>query len=199
MAMTLHLWLAGWKAELATYAMHLPDQTIVQNFFYEHHKGQIKYPQIDFNISGENVRSHVLEGLKNLTLYPNARDVLLGIVARGVQVALVTSSSRDLIEKGLGLHEIDQHFLSIVAGDDGFGHKPSPLPFQETLKRLDANPQTTLVIGDAAPDILAARAVQCQSCLFIPDENALFQDREYLTSLSPDYMIQSLSGLVDLV
>ena len=198
-AMTLHLWLAGWKSELEYHDTDLPDRKIVQDFFYEHHKTQVKYPHINIDISAVNVRDHVARGLENLTLYADAHNAVLSVISRDIQAALVTSSSRTLVEKGLDAHDLTPQFLSILAGDDGFGHKPSPVPFNETLKRLGANPETTLVIGDAAADILAARASGCQSCLFMPGENAVFQDVDYLMSLSPDFTVSSLNELTDLV
>jgi len=198
-AMTLHLWLAGWKGELEYHDTELPDGKIVQDFFYEHHKTQIKYPHINIVASAMNVRDHVARGLENLTLYSDAHDAVLSVINRDIQAALVTSSSRVLVEKGLDTHGLTPQFLSIVAGDDGFGHKPSPIPFNETIKRLDANPETTLVIGDSAADIMAAKAAKCQSCLFIPTENKVFQDVDYLTSLSPNFTINSLNELSSLV
>jgi pyrophosphatase PpaX len=197
-AMTLHLWLDAWKAELKRYDIAYPDDHIVQDFFYEHDKAQIKYPQINFELSGINVRQRVENTLGSLALYNGAKDALLQITGRGVQTALVTSSSRALVEKGLGLHGLHQHFQSVVAGDDGYGHKPTPHSFNETLKRLGAKPETTLVIGDAAPDILAARAAKCQSCLFIPAENVVFQDRDYLMSLTPDFTLEAFSQIGNL-
>jgi len=198
-AMTLHLWLEGWRNELENHDTELSDSKIVQDFFYEHHKTQIKYPHINIDTSAISVRKHVVRDLESLTLYSDAHDAVLSVISRDVQAALVTSSSRVLVEKGLDTHDLRPRFLSIVAGDDGFGHKPSPIPFNETLKRLDASPNTTLVIGDAAADILAARASGCQSCLFIPSENQIFQDVDYLTSLSPDFTINSLSELSNLI
>jgi pyrophosphatase PpaX len=198
-AMTLHLWLEGWKNELEIHDTDLSDSKVVEDFFYEHHKTQIKYPHINIDASAISVRDHVARGLECLTLYSDAHDAILSVISRDVQAALVTSSSRVLVEKGLDTHDLRSRFLSVVAGDDGYGHKPSPIPFNETLKRLDANPNTTLVIGDAAADILAARASGCQSCLFMPSENQVFQDVDYLTSLSPDFTINSLSELRNLV
>ncbi len=198
MAKTLHLWLEGWQQELRRFDMDMPDHKVVRDFFYEHHKTQIKYPHIDMEQSAITVRKHVENGLHNLALYSHADNVVSDVTNRDIQAALVTSSSRDLVNKGLNKHGLTTHFQSILAGDDGFGHKPSPKPFVETLKRLKANPETTLVVGDSAADIMAARAANCQSCLFMPDENAIFQDRDYLTSLAPDFAIQSLSELASL-
>ena len=145
-----------------------------------------------------SVCNHVESGLHKLTLYSHADRVVVDVTSRDIQAALVTSSSRDLVKKGLDRHGLAPQFRLILAGDDGFGRKPSAMPFNETIKRLNAAPETTLVIGDSAADILAARAANCQSCLFMPDENAVFQDRDYLTSLKPDFTIESLNQINDL-
>ena len=86
-------------------------------------------------------------------------------------------------------HGLEDYFDSIVAGDDGFGHKPSTLPFEKTLERLGARAAETLIIGDMQVDIQAGRASGCQTCWFAPDHNRFFHDFDNMRAIAPDHEI----------
>lgn len=62
-------------------------------------------------------------------------------------LALVSSSPRAVLERGLAAHDLAAVFGSVIAGDDGFGHMPDPLPFAETLTRWGALAERALIIG----------------------------------------------------
>ena len=60
---------------------------------------------------------------------------------------MVSSSPRVALERGLAAHDLGGLFASIIAGDDGFGHKPDALPFAETLARIGATAEDRLVMA----------------------------------------------------
>ena len=66
LAMTLHLWLAGYRHELKKLDCNLSDQIIADDFFYEHDKAAMKYPAVDFGPFNERVRAHVLSHVQQL-------------------------------------------------------------------------------------------------------------------------------------
>jgi len=118
------------------------------------------------------------------------------VVEKGMTLTLVTSSPRHLLDRALGAHDIAHFFDSIVAGDDGFGHKPSPLPFKATLERVGGTASETLIIGDSHVDIQAGKSSGCQTCWFAPEHNSLFHDFEHIRSMSPDHEVSSIQELV---
>lgn len=91
---------------------------------------------------------------------------------------------------------LNEYFISIIAGNDGYGHKPNTLPFEETLKRMGSAANETLVIGDSHVDIEAGKAAGCYTCLFAPALNAQFHDVKQLKSMNADIEISEISALL---
>lgn len=60
LGMTLHLWLEAYKSELKKLGLELSDQVIIDDFFYEHGKTMLKYPDIDFDIFIQKVREYMV-------------------------------------------------------------------------------------------------------------------------------------------
>lgn len=169
---------------------------IVAEFFHNHREVPNRHPDINFSVVAEETRNHVLKESSAVDLYDGANETLAALKGSKTPLSLVSSSSRRLLENGLGAHELEDFFISVVAGDDGYGHKPDTLPFEETLDRMGAKASETLVIGDSHVDILAGKALGCQTCLFAPPQNVLFHDFEHLKSLEPDHEIDSLPTLL---
>jgi pyrophosphatase PpaX len=199
LAKTLDLWLVGFQKSFAVRDMSFEPREIVTQFFQDHHLVPDRFPDLDFpNIAAE-ARAHVLQSAAGVDLYDGAHDALHELRDAGVTVSLVTSSPRALLSTGLGAHGLDDFFASTIAGDDGFGHKPEPLPFATTLDRMGANASETLIIGDSHVDILAGQAVGCQTCWFAPDVNDVFHDFARIRGIGADYEVRGIGELVGMV
>ncbi|HHB82565.1 MAG TPA: HAD family hydrolase [Devosia sp.] len=199
LGMTLHLWLAGYQSGMDNQGHEFSETVLARDFFYEHDKGAKKYPHVDFTRLVSDAYNHLEQNLPNLKLYEGAAKTLGHLQSRGLNLALVTSSPRAIARRGMGVHNLEQYFRSLIGGDDGFGHKPHPAPFDETIQRLNASPEETLIIGDARTDILAGQAARTTTCLFTPESNKLFHDFEELGAIGADYTIDRLADLVDLI
>ncbi len=196
---TLHLWLAGYRQGIDNQGYTFSDVTITQDFFYEHDKGQLKYPQIDFSRLLNDAYAHMEQELPSLELYEAAEETLAILAENGTQMALVTSSSRDLLFSGMGAHGLEKYFSSIIAGDEAKVHKPDPAPFIKTMKNTGMQAKNTLIIGDARTDILAGKAAGMKTCVFAPEENRLFHCFEGLAASGADFTIPQLMELAELV
>ena len=196
LARTLELWLKGYQQALEKRDLKFEPNEIAAEFFHNHHEVPDRHPNIGFPKIAEETRDYVLQALQKVELYPRAIDTLALLKGSGMSFGFVSSSARRLLNAGLKAHKIDAFFPSIVAGDDGFGHKPDTLPFEETLNRIGANASETLVIGDSHVDILAGKSLGCKTCLFAPSTNALFHDFKHLRSLESDIEIDHLTKLL---
>ena len=199
LGMTLHLWLAGYRLGMENQGHQFCDNVLVQDFFYEHEKAAKKYPHVDFDRLVRDAHQHLRDNLVNLKLYQGASQTLLALLDRGVSLALVTSSPQSIVRRGMAPHDLEKHFISIVGGDDGFGHKPHPAPFVETMGRLNARPEETLIVGDARTDILAGKAAGTHTCAFVPRDNELFHDFDELRESGADFSISQLPALTGLI
>lgn len=100
--------------------------------------------------------------------YPHARDVVAGLAARGVKMAVVTNKFESFARSILTELDFLEPFETIIGGDtmgkgaDGkFRSKPFADPIVEARKRCaeDAsNPGAFAFVGDSSYDVKAARA-----------------------------------------
>lgn len=198
LAKTLHLWLSGYRLGLENQNHTFLDSVIARDFFYEHDKAQEKYPAIDISNVASEAREYVKGHVNILELYEGVNETLKSLRDGGLKIALVSSSPRQLLEAGLKVHNLSDYFSSIIAGDDVTKHKPHPEAFLQTLKLISANPEQTLIIGDSATDIIAGKLAKTATCLFTPQENAIFYNFTDSRLLLPDYEISNIGDLLSI-
>jgi len=89
--------------------------------------------------------------------YPGAAEVLDGLAARGVRLALVTNKFESFARDILGKLDLARRFEIILGGDSlGKGRsKPAPDPLIEARARLGGG--RFAYIGDSSYDVAAAR------------------------------------------
>jgi len=196
LAKTLDLWLQGFHTAFGSRGHRFDPKFIAKEFFHDHPEVPARHPDLEFPTVAEETRSYVFNGLPTVELYEGVAETLKSLKHKGMTLTLVTSSPRHLLDRALGTHDLEHFFDSIVAGDGGFGHKPSPLPFKATLERVGGKASDTLIIGDSHVDILAGKSSGCQTCWFAPEHNSLFHDFEHIRSMSPDHEISRIRELV---
>lgn len=84
----------------------------------------------------------------NLQVYPNVNSTLSELMKMGIKLAVVSDApSREAWMRlyYLNLHHI---FNVVLTFDDTKARKPSPIPFQMVLKKLDCAAENTLMVGD---------------------------------------------------
>lgn len=100
--------------------------------------------------------------------YPHAREVIAGLAARGVRMAVVTNKFESFARSILTELDFLEPFETVIGGDtmgkgeDGkFRSKPFPDPVIEARKRCAGDPENPgafAFVGDSSYDIKAARA-----------------------------------------
>lgn len=99
-------------------------------------------------------------------LMPFARQTLLFIKQRGLQLALVTASGSQAVHCILAAYGLTDCFDVIVSGDDISRSKPDPEGYQRALQRLELEPGRAIAIEDSRAGIQAAVAAEL-TCLAI--------------------------------
>lgn len=199
LGMTLHLWLDGYRAALEGQGHSLHDDIIAQNFFYGHEEVALKYPEVDFLKLRIDARAHTHDNLDDLALYESAAETVTALHDAGINVSLVSSSPRLLLDRGLASHDFTKIFTSVVAGDEVKNRKPDPEPFHKTLQNIQGHAEETIIVGDAEVDILAGKAAGVKTCLFTPEVNGLFHDFDDLHTHEPDHSISHMSDLLQVI
>ena len=118
------------------------------------------YPALDFEDFDARVRERFLAlyGGGRLPVKPGAREILTALKARGVPLALASSTRTETVRRELGEAGLLGFFDLIVGGDAVIRSKPDPEIFLTAAARLGAQPGECFVIEDSFNGIRAARA-----------------------------------------
>ena len=128
-------------------------------------------------------------------LYPSVRDGLACWVARKLPLAVVTNKPRYFTDRLLDHLEIRPAFASIVAGDDGWPKKPAGDMLVAACRQMASNVDETLMLGDSANDVLAARAAGCRVWC-VPYG---YNEGQPIESLAADRIVASVGEAAELV
>ncbi len=128
--------------------------------------------------------------------FAGVREMLQGLVAAGVQIAVVTSKRTDTAWQGMRVCQIDEFFSVVVGMDATEKHKPNPDPALHALVELNAKPGShALMVGDSYFDILCGRNAGLKTAAV----GWTVQTRESLGANQPDFWVESPAALLELV
>jgi HAD superfamily hydrolase (TIGR01509 family) len=104
-------------------------------------------------------RDHELELLEIEGLRPGILDYLEEAERRGLKTAIVSSSSREWVDRHLIRLERAEHFDEIVTADrDAERSKPRPTLYLEALDRLGVAAHDAIAFEDSPNGVKAAKA-----------------------------------------
>jgi len=193
---SLDLWLRAFQHAISRYGREIPEQTIIDRFYYRDYAdvcAEFEFPNAD------EMEKHVHEGLttayESAELFDDARQVLDAVRAAGMKTGLVTSSPRLQVSTAMTRLGIDDKFDTIVTGDDIVNFKPHPEPVLLALSNLGEQPSETLFVGDYIFDVLAGNAAGTTTALFLPDRHTRFYDFDKLRATGPDLTFTSYRDL----
>lgn len=93
--------------------------------------------------------------------YPGIEDLLDALAAQGRPLGLVTNKPIGLTHQLLQALGWTGRFAVVVGGDSLAQRKPHPQPVLHACAGLRVEPQLSVLVGDDARDIAAARAAGC--------------------------------------
>ncbi len=127
--------------------------------------------------------------------YAGVMPTLAGLRSRGFRLACVTNKPRSLALSLLEAVALRSQFDLVVGGDTLAQKKPDPAPLIFACNELGVSPAETVMVGDSANDVRAARAagiaVICVSYGYNQEVD--------LATLGPDRVIDSFAQLAELV
>lgn len=126
---------------------------------------QLYYRQLGFDFDAEpfdRLASHYCEQydarIVECALQAHARPTLERLSDRGVSQAILSSQEQNALNDALRYFRIDHHFTEVVGRHDR--HATGKIDTgRALLERLDAEPSTTLLIGDTVHDFEVAAAL----------------------------------------
>lgn len=90
-------------------------------------------------------------------IFPGIAELLKKLHASGRHLSVVTAEERALMEYNLATLGLKDYFDILVSRDDVLKPKPDPEGILLALKGMKTKPERSIMIGDAATDILAGR------------------------------------------
>lgn len=102
----------------------------------------------------EHYGAHIADDSR---LFPGAAAAVEELAGAGVKLAICTNKPEDLSRDLLAALGVDGLFPTVVGGDSLAVRKPDPEHILETLRRMGADPDDAVMVGDSINDIAAAR------------------------------------------
>ncbi|MBS4178411.1 pyrophosphatase PpaX [Lederbergia citrea] len=113
----------------------------------------------------------------------------------GYKMAIVSTKVRNVVLKGLVLTNLDQFFDVVISLDEVERAKPDPEPLEKALAALGSTPEEAMMIGDNHHDILGGKNAGTATCGVAWS----LKGREYLEEYQPDYILENMADLLDIV
>ena len=127
--------------------------------------------------------------------FADAAAAIAALRARGIPIAVASSSTRERLELALRLTGYDD-FPVMVAGDEVARGKPAPDMFLAAAERLGVAPAACVAVEDSAPGVAAARAAGMATlavCRVPGTEAALADADRVVGALTADAILELLS------
>lgn len=131
----------------------------------------------------------------HITLFPGVMETLDCFDREGIVMAIATSRGTDSLGGIIDAFDIRKHFSMILTAGNGLAPKPSPEMVLNILGQLGISPEETIVVGDTTFDLQMGQGAGCRVCGVSYGNHS----REKLSSVKPDFIIDSFSGLRDIV
>ncbi|MEM3555572.1 MAG: HAD family hydrolase [Candidatus Micrarchaeia archaeon] len=135
------------------------------------------------------------EFLNKFQLLPYAEECLKELNKKGIKTACQTGMERREAVLLLEHFKILKYFPILVAFEDVTKPRPHPEALKLTIKKMGINKTRVLYIGDTITDIQFAKNAGVKIACVITGP----QKRRILEKEKPDYLINNLSELVDLI
>jgi len=200
LANSLGMWFDAIKSSLDKYNLTYSDSDIVAMFGDLYNNSlRLGLKKEDFLTFKKMVYSNMDMLCEKVTLYEGAESILRELKSDGKRLALISSGSKNSLEKMLSVTGVDDCFEFVVSGSDVERRKPHPEGIDMALAKLGSKKESTIMVGDSEHDLMAASAAGIDSILFYPDSHKLFYDLEGLRKLNPTYTIKKFEELKELL
>jgi len=124
-------------------------------------------------------------------LLPGAEQALNRLRGAGLSTALVTSGSRERVERELSALPVA--FDLLVCCEDVRRKKPDPEALRVALRRLRVAPPEAAYVGDSPEDVAMSRAAG----VYVIGVEGGFPNREALRAARPDLLARDLAHAIE--
>jgi len=139
------------------------------------------------------MQHYVNDGFSKVVLFPHAREVLEHF--REKAKVIVSNKRDEFIRIILNNFQLTPFFKHIYGGDSAPCLKPDPCTIIKVMNDYKIEPSRALFVGDMTVDIETGRNAGTHTCAVTYG----FDDRAKLKAAQPDYLIDDLSELEQII
>lgn len=140
----------------------------------------------DFNISQHDLL---------VTEFPYVNETLVALRDNGIKVGIVTTKVRQVVNKGLDLMKLHGLVDCVITIDDVSQPKPHPEPLLKAMEILQSKPEETIMVGDNYHDIDGGKNAHTYTAGVAWSAKG----KAYLEQFHPDYMLETMKDLLDIL
>jgi len=118
-------------------------------------------------------------GYEDATIKEDVVPTLDKLKKEGYKIAILTNNSRKLTEYALNKFELLPYIDAVITRDDITQRKPHPEGIYKLMNQFNANPQTTLFIGDSWLDCEAALKAKINFAYLGHDKASVTREKNY--------------------
>ncbi|MBX9674418.1 MAG: HAD family hydrolase [Candidatus Obscuribacterales bacterium] len=196
---SLDYWFAGFRHAFDQLGRPVTDQEILSGCFYKDDTAISAAFGLECTRTfWDLVQTKIKSCYDTAALFPGVADVLDDCAAKGIPMALVTSSERPVIHKAFSCLPLQKYFDVVVTASDVTNLKPHPEPILTALDGLGLGAtvaRETLFVGDYLVDVLAGKAAGCDVGLFHNDSHERYHQREHLQNSEADFVFSDFREL----
>lgn len=127
--------------------------------------------------------------------FPYVLEVIRELHEKGIKLGVVTTKIRRTAMRALEMFDLRQYMDAIITVEDVQHPKPHAEPILTAMSQLDADPASTLMVGDSAADLKSAHAAGVRSAAVAWSLKGAKELQKY----DPDYILHDMTDLYDLV
>ena len=132
-----------------------------------------------------------------ISLFPGVQELIDYLSENGYKMGLVTNRLRYTTDIGMEKYNLDKIFGSIVACNEAPRNKPFADPILFALEQLDSSPETTILVGDSANDIISGKNADVVT---VRVAWAMASDGSHVKEdVAPDYTIETPKELIQIL
>jgi len=150
--------------------------------------------EVDYRIMAAGIVAYRRAREATLVLYPHVKKTLVELLKRGYKLAVISDAPRQEAWLRLCYLQLHHIFDVVLAFEDTGKRKPSPIPFERVLERMDLKPQEAMMIGD-----WPERDIDGASKLGLKTVFARYGDTFGVESSGADYDIRDIYEVIGIL
>ncbi len=199
LADTLGLWMRTYMYIYRKHGLKPDDSEILEKSWGNNELGPKNMGLKNHMRVFDEIVKEVRKNVAQVPLHHHTKETLVYLKKQGAKIAIVTSSPRSVIGTTLAYYQFNGLYDALCTEEDVSHVKPDPEIVLLAMRTLNAEPESSIIIGDTVKDILAGKNAGIATALILHESNRRFYDFDALRKTGADYVFPTLDPLITLI